>query len=130
HDKPVIQARVLAFEEQLVLISRGPVFIGNDAVLDALVELCTLNRKCYRSADDVRPGFFQEIDRRSNVCGRLVGVSEEDKKSRLHPKFFGDACSLAYLLHCRPLSHAVQNFLRARLGSIPDSEATGLTQTL
>src|SRR5262249_9355606 len=41
--KPVVQAWVLALKEKFVLISRGPIFVGDDASFDTLVELGAFN---------------------------------------------------------------------------------------
>ncbi len=101
-----------------------------DAILYAIVKFRSLDGKCDGGPDHVRLRFFQEVDRHPDVCSGLIGISEQDEESGLHPKFFGNTRGLTDLRNSSSFAHAVENLLRAGLGAVPDPETTGLAQPL
>src|SRR5262249_13916753 len=56
--------------------------------------------------------------------------SEQNKESRLHSQFLSDAGGLTHLRDGGSLSHAVEDLLRAGLGSVPDAETSRFAETL
>src|SRR5207248_11498031 len=70
------------------------------------------------------PSFPTRRSSDLNVRGRFVGISKQDKKSRLHAQSPCDARGFAHLRDRCALAHAVEDFLRTGFRAVPNSKTT------